>query len=36
MLEEEGLDCGEDTTRSTLILEDSILQLLVEEEALLP
>lgn len=36
MLEEEGLHCGKDTARPALILVDAVLDLLVEEEALLP
>ena len=36
MLQEERLDRGEDTTGSSLVLVDAILQLLVKEEPLLP
>ena len=36
MLEEEGLNCCEDTAGSSLILENTILQFFIEEEALLP
>jgi len=36
VLQEEGLDCSKDATRSTFLLEYSIGHFLIEEEALAP
>lgn len=36
MLEEKGLHCGKDSTGSSLFLEYTVFQFLVEEESLFP
>ena len=36
MFEEESLDSGQDSTGTTLVLEDGIIKLLVEVESLVP
>lgn len=36
MLEEECLDCGQNSARSTLVLENAVFDILVEKEALSP